>query len=564
MQGSLHPETYGDLGEERSRERLDSWKEVAAYLKRQVRTVQLWEKREGLPIHRHLHSKLGTVYAYKSEIDAWWEKRCVCVEDRKDGNGGKLAVPALGARRPSARKIMLAVLPFENLSRDPGQEYFSDGLTEEMITQVGRLYPERLGVIARTSAMNYKGAHRRIDDIGRELGVEYILEGCVRRDADRVRINAQLVQVSDQTHLWADSFDRRVSDIFALQSEVAGCIARALAVELLPTQKEALGRVPTTSSEAHSAYLKGRYYWNRRTTDSLRKAIEYFEQAVARDPNYAMAYAGLADSQVLLVEYGGLPPKEAMPRAKAAAQKALDIDETLAEGHASLALVEMYYDWDCARAEKEFRQAIALNGNYATAHEWYADCLSAMQRHEEAIAESEQAQVLDPLSLIIHADLGWILFSARQYERAIGQCEKVLEMDPNFWFAHWVLGCCYSKEGRYDQAVAELEEAVALSGKNTMPIASLTQVHVLAGRKAEAALILNTLRQLSKYTYASSYDLVVAYADLDERDQAFTWLEKAYQERSSWLALLAVDPRLDSLRSDPRFQGLFQRIGFVS
>src|SRR5260370_9030518 len=331
---------------------------------------------------------------------------------------------------------MMAVLPFENLTGDVGQDYFSDGLTEEMIAQLGRLDPQRLGVIARTSVMHFKHSQEQLDQIGRELGVQYVLEGSVRRDADKVRISAQLIQVKDQTHLWAEQYDRGLTSLLALQGEIAQEIADEIHLTLGGDHKRIAAdpkpAASPSSYEAYDLYLKGRYFWNKRTVQGFQQAIEYFQQAITKDPNYARAFAGFADSYALVSSYRFPPQQQLMPSARTAALRALQIDDSLAEAHTSLALITENYDWDWQTAEKEYRRAIQLDPNYATAHHWYAEYLSFQGRFDESFRESEPARQLGPLSLIIAADNGAILYFYRQYDRAIEQFRAVLEMEPNF------------------------------------------------------------------------------------------------------------------------------------
>jgi TolB-like protein/DNA-binding winged helix-turn-helix (wHTH) protein/Tfp pilus assembly protein PilF len=370
--------------------------------------------------------------------------------------------------QPSSRKLMLAVLPFENLTRDAGEEYFSDGLTEEMIAQLGRLDPEHLGVIARTSVMHYKHTEVPLEQIGRELGVEYVLEGSVRRDSSKVRITAQLIKTKDKTDVWSRQYDRQLSSLLTLQGEIAQEIADEIQLTLGGAKRTNPSPRPPPSTkdyEAYDLYLKGRYFWNKRSTQGFPRAVEYFQQAIAKDPNYARAYAGLADSYALISSYHFAPQDEFMPKARAAALKALQLDERLAEAHTSLALIIENYDWDWPGAEKEFRRAIQLDPNYATAHHWYAEYLSFQGRFDEAFAEIERARQLDPLSLIIAADNGSILYYSRQYDRAIQQLQAVLDMDPAFGRAHIVIGPLVQK-GRFDDALADIEKwrRRALSG----------------------------------------------------------------------------------------------------
>ncbi len=465
---------------------------------------------------------------------------------------------------PPEGRPMLAVLPFENLSGDPSEDFFSDGLTEEMILQLGRLHPERLGVIARTSIMQYKGTNKNLEEIGRELGVGYVLEGSVRRAGGRVRITAQLVQVNDQTSLWAESYDRDLSDILALQSEVAQAVAREIKIKLTPQEQARLSAPITVTPAAYEAYLKGRYFGNKVTEDGYKKSLEYFKQAVHQDPYLALAHAGVADTYIFSADTGvdALPPQEAMPKAKAAATKALEIDPTLAAPHASLAMVAWRYHWDWKEAEREFRSAIQLNPNYPTAHLMYCWYLAAAGRLEEATAEIEWARGLDPLSLIISANVGWTLIIARRYERAIQQLRRGIELDPNFALAHHLLGRAYAQQAQFQEATAELQKAIDLSGGSPFMTAVLGNALALAGKRKEALNVLKKLQELSKQRFVSSFDRATVYVGLGQKDQVFFWLERAYEERTSYFAYLKVDPMLDSLHGDPRFADLIRRIGF--
>ena len=417
-------------------------------------------------------------------------------------------IEGLGRLSPPTGKITLVVLPFENMSADPEQEYFSDGLTEEMITELARLYPQRLGVIARTSAMHYKGRDTTIDQVSRELGVDYVLEGSVRRAGDRVRISAQLIQVGDQTHLWAESYERTLADVFAIQSEVAGRVAHSLEVELLPTQQGAPARAPTTIPAAHEAYLKGRYFWNKFVGEGFRKSCEYFEQAIEKDPDYGLAYAGLAEAHTTLGFFSVLPPKEAFPRAKEAARKALEIDDTIVEAHGSLGISSLFFDWDWSASERHFKRAIELAADYGLARLRYGLLLMALERLEEALTQEKRALELDPLSLLTNWVVGWVFHCQRQYDQAAEQCCKTLELDPNFIMAHWQLGRTYLQETMYEEAIKEFQKAVALSGRNPAHIAALGHAYAVAGKKVEARKILEELKRQSKRRYVPSYDVV--------------------------------------------------------
>jgi len=451
---------------------------------------------------------------------------------------------------------MLAVLPFENLSGDPEQEYFSNGLTEEMITHLGRLDPGRLGVIARTSAMQYKGAHKDARQIGNELHVDYLLEGSVRREGSRVRISAQLIQVSDQSHRWAEDYDRQMSDILAVQSEVAGAIAQEIRLKLTPEEHSRLQNARAVNPEAYEDYLKGRYFWNKRTVEGHRKAIEFFEKAVVLDPNYAQAYAGLADASAGLGSWANtvMPRREAMSQARTAAQKALALDESLADAHASLGFVRMHYDWDFAGAEKEFQRAIALDPGYATAHHWYAYDLVALARLDDALAEIRRAQKADPLSVIIVRDVGEMLLFEGRDDEAIVQCRKAQEMDPDFGLTHWLLGLAYQRKGQSRKAIEEMDAA----GRSTNPNAAGV-VFALQGKRVEAHRLLAHLEK----DYGSALDRAIVYVNLREKNMAFASLEKAVEERDGGLIIMRFTPEWGPIRADPRFGQLERRVGVL-
>ncbi len=458
-------------------------------------------------------------------------------------------------------KTMLAVLPFDNMSGDPEQNYFSEGLTEEMITQLGRLNPRRLGIIARTTAMHYRGTSKRADQIGEELGVDYILEGSVRRAGGRVRITAQLIQARDQTHLWAETYDRRLADVLDIQRNVARRIARSLAMELLPAQQAVMSRSATRSIVAYEAYLKGRYFWNRRTEQGIAKAIEYFEQAIQADPGYAPAYAGVADAYDTLALYGGLPPRQARLRTEQAARRALQIDDRLAEAQTSLAFARILFDWDWQGGEQGFKSAIDLNPNHVTGHHWYGLFLAMMGRFGEALAEMDVTLKLDPLSLVMNSHKGWILYFARRFDEAAEQLHRALEIDPAFPVAKYFLGLVYLQGSRVEDAIREFEMASELSEGHPAPVAGLGQAHGLLGNRVAAHRVLDALHQLSSRRYVAPYFMACVHLALGEKDDALEWLEKAFEERSGWMALLKVDPAVDRLRSDPRFHGLVLRVG---
>jgi TolB-like protein/DNA-binding winged helix-turn-helix (wHTH) protein len=463
--------------------------------------------------------------------------------------------------QPAGGRTMLAVLPFDNLTGDPSQDYFSDGLTEEMIAQLGRLDPQHLGVIARTSVMHYKNTSEQLDQIGRELGVQYVLEGSVRRDSDKVRISAQLIQVKDQSHVWARQYDRELSNLLALEGEIAREIAGGIQLTLgnvnhIDSARYQVSLSPN-SYEAYDLYLRGLYFWNKRTVPDFERAIEYFQQATEKDPNYAQAYTGLADSYVLMAGYTDLPPKEFMPKARAAALRAVELDDTLAEAHVSLAVIAQDYDWDWPTVEKEYRRAIELNPNYPTAHQWYAESLALQGRFDEAFVEIERARQLDPLSLIIGSDYAVILYFSRQYDRAIEQFRSVLDREPNFPRAHMV-AYAYAQKGMYSEALHDIE-GWSRTG-NDPQWALLAYVYGRAGQQVKARQALRNLQQLSQGEKSHAYSIAVAYLGMGDNEKALTWLQESYAERTITIGL-RVDPTFDPLRSDPRFQELLHRMG---
>jgi TolB-like protein/DNA-binding winged helix-turn-helix (wHTH) protein/Tfp pilus assembly protein PilF len=464
--------------------------------------------------------------------------------------------------QPSEGRVMLAVLPFENLTGDAGQDYFSDGMTEEMITQLGNLDPSHLGVIARTSVMHYQHSREPLAQVGHELGVHYVLEGSVRRDSGNVRITAQLIQMKDQSHVWARQYDRELKGLLTLQGEIAHEIADEIQLTLGGPLKfnPAHRTVPpsTASYEAYDLYLRGRYFWNKRTYEDFKQAAEYFQQAIAKDPNYARAYAGLADTFGLISVWHWGPPNELMPKARNAAIKALELDENLAEAHTSLALIAENYDYDWPTAEKEFRRAIQLDPGYSTAHQWYAECLSFQGRFDEALAESEHARQLDPLSLIIATDHGVILYFSRQYDRAISQFRSVLDMDPQFDRAKTIINA-YVEEGRFAQALEEVKRGLP-PDDSLWTSATKAYVYGRWGQTAQAERELAKLKRISRDP--DSWYFAWAYVGTGRKDQAIAALQKAYAERSN-VVTLKVEPAFDPLRSDPRFQDLLHRLGLA-
>jgi adenylate cyclase len=462
---------------------------------------------------------------------------------------------------PRPQKIRsLAVLPLQNLSADPTQEYFSDGMTEALITELSKI--KALRVISRTSVMRYKKTEKTLPEIAKELNVEAAIEGSALLAGDRVRITAQLVKADPEQHLWAEEYERDFRDILALQSEVARTIAREIRITLTPEEKERLASVHPINPDAHKAYLKGRFLINKFTEDGVRNGMKSFRQALVIDPGFALAHAGLAEAYDILTSAGWISPQEGWPRVQEEAEKALFLDETLGEPRVLLADYKFLVAWDFKGAEQEFQRAIELNPGNSTAHQYYAIFLSAMGRHEEAIEVNRHALELDPLSLSINQSMGAIYRFARQYDLSLQQLKASVGLDPNFAWTYWSLGEAYVHKGMYEKAVNELQKALDLSGENMALIqADLACSFALWGKKKEAQLILEDLHSQSHKKYVSPFSIATIYAALGERDRAFSWLEKAFAERANNLVFLRVDPRLDSLRHDPRFDNFLTRVG---
>jgi len=471
-----------------------------------------------------------------------------------------LSVWLFRSRDPAPGGIRsLAVLPLENLSGDSSQNYFADGMTDELITDLAQI--SALRVISRTSVMVYKGVRKPLPQIAHELNVDAVVEGTVLRSGDQVRITAQLIEASTDKHLWSQSYKGELRDTLALQNRVAGAIADEIRISLSPQEQASLTNAKIVNPEAYESYLKGRYFWNKRTADGLKAALAYFKQATEEDPKYAKAYSGLADTYALLGDwqYAVLTPKEAFPEAKAAAIRALELDNSLSEAHTSLAFVLDGFDWDLDAGGKEFQRAIELNPGYATAHHWYAWHLSLLGRFDEALAEMKKAENLDPLSLIINADLAELLVLAHHYDESIEQSHKTIEMDPNFAFAHNQLAQAYLQKQMYYEAVAELKKAVQLSGNSPTCMANLARAYVASGKRSEAEKLLGDLKKRSNAAYSNAPEIAIVYVSLGDTDQAMNWLEKGYEERFNPGVLLR--PGFDPLRSNQRFQSLLHRVG---
>jgi len=571
--------------------RLDSWKEIAVYLHRDVKTVQRWEKREGMPVHRHQHDRIGSVYAFSSELDAWVQNRRLQLEeevqpsveapadagsDRGQGTlswvrrrivlAGVVGLALLGiayiftrgrGNATSPKIKSLAVLPLKNLSGDPAQEYFADGMTEAVI---GRLSMIRgLRVISRTSSMRFKDTRLSTPEIAKSLGVDAIVEGSVMREGGRVRVHAQLIRAATDEHFWSETYDRDLGDALALESEVAQAIAQRVQVTFTGDERARLAATRSVAPEVYESYLKGAFGQSNSRTE-IEISIGYFEETIRKDPKFAPAYVGLAfaydDLGTLLV---GASPEEVRPKAISAARKALELDPDLADAHALLG--DMQQDqWHWAEAEAEFKRALDLKPNDAAAHLGLANWLLCQGRTEEALVWSRRARELDPLG-VTGLSNGWILFNARRYDEAIGELRSVLAVHPDYATAYWFLGYALIAKGQSEKAISVLEKTVSLMDRSPGSLEFLATAYAHAGRRREALRLINELKQRRKTSYVSADALVDPYLALGDYDEAFVWLERAYQEKSGGLQYLKVDPFFDPVRKDPRFADLQHRVG---
>ncbi len=470
------------------------------------------------------------------------------------GRGGAIGEAARGSE-PS-----IAVLPFANLSPSPENEVFADGMTDELINALAKV--PGLHVVSRTSCFAFKGKSEDAREIGRRLQVRTVLEGSVRRAGSRLRVSTQLINVADGFLLWSESFDREAEDIFAIQDEIARAIGGALRLRLLVPEHEAKVRPPTEDLEAYGLYLKGRHFWNRRTEADLRLGMRYFEQALARDPGFALAHAGMADAWALLGFYSAERPDVAFPSAKRAAQEALARQPGLVEAYPALAYAAMYYDWDWPGAERTFRRAIELHPGYANAHQWYANFLSTMGRAEESVVEFERALALDPLSALKHASLGWGCYFARRYERAVAECRRGIELEPGNVVAHAWLAMGLEAVGRVEEAVLRAEETASLAGRGVASLGFLGHAYAVAGRVSDARAVLGEMLRIAETRYASPYDIALTHLGLGEQEEAMRWLERGYDGRDHQMVFLKVDPRLDALRGRRDFGRLLERMRY--
>ncbi|HVN89029.1 MAG TPA: tetratricopeptide repeat protein [Candidatus Binataceae bacterium] len=528
-----------------SSKRLDSWKAIAAYLGRDVRTVQRWEKTLSLPIHRKRLEKLDSVYAFTDELDRWWG----------EGRSPELkpdSQPSL-VPQPARRRRLIAVLPLRNHSGLADQEYFSEGLTEELIGQLSQINPEELGVIGFRSVQPYKNTSKPLNQIGRELGTSYLLDGNVRRADNRIRIDISLIDADDQHVIAREKFDRDLSDILELQSEVAQTVSRRIAVTITAKERTGQRGIPP---EAYDSYLRGRELWNRRREEDLRMAIRLFQRAIDQDLNYAPAYAGIADCYALLsnIMTGAMPPSEAMPKAKSAARKALELNPDLADAHASIAYVNAFFDWNWQPAEKAFDRALELNPSYAPARQWYSELLIIQGRMDDAIAEIKRAGENDPLSMAITASYVSAMYHGRQYDDVIAECRTMLALDPRNLLAYMNLGRAWMMKQEYPKAIAELQAAVELTGySSAMLLALLGHAFGLARKMRDARDVIKQLSAIARLKYVPAFDFAIVYAAIGDKDNCFKALRKARAERCEYLLYLGQEPAADPIRNDQRF-----------
>jgi TolB-like protein/Flp pilus assembly protein TadD len=577
-------------------QRLDSWKEIAAYLKRDVTTVQRWEKLEGMPVHRHLHDKRGSVYALGSDLDAWRRRRKLPLGEKQQEPAGETPTDAEAERPAAAPRVRLwlvlgiaavvvalltlayviarmrtesasqpeikslAVLPLQNLSGDPSQDYVADGMTEELIGRLSRIHGLR--VISRTSSMHFKNTQLSIPEIAKMLGVEAIVEGSLVHEGNLVRVHAQLIRGATDEHIWAGEYQREYRSILEVQEEITRSIVQQIEITVAPEDRAHLASTHSVDPEAHENYLKGRYCFNQRTQDALNKSIRFYQEAIERDTGYAPAYSGLAEAYAMLGFRGGLPSKDALSRAKASALKAIELDDALAEPHASLAFIAETHEWDWATAEREYKRALQLNPGNAEVHNWYAGYLTYTGRYDDGISEAKRARDLDPLSLPINNALAGRLLAGGRYKEALQQVQRTLELDADFAPAHQTLGWVYLHTGKQEDAIREFQDALTLSGREDSDLElDLGFAYAVSGKRDEARTILAKLERLQQQGHVPSGSIAILHGALGESNQAFVWLEKAYEERDPQLTYLKAGRRFEPLRKDPRFEQLVHRVG---
>jgi TolB-like protein len=542
-------------------DRLDYWQEIARYLGREVRTVQRWEREKSLPVRRlsgNSEENQPRVFAYKSEIDAW-----VALQS---GPSAFLSAPVRGA--PDAANVTdlkdssilrIAVLPLENSGGNPDTEFLSDGVSESLITRLSQL--SSLRVISRTSVFRYKGQAIDPVAVGRELEVGAVLTGRMVTRGNALSISLELIDVRDHSIMWAGRYNRDINDLVTVEDEISQSVAEKLQVKLTRGEPTLLPKRSQQNPEAYRLYLKGRYYWNKRTADAVKKGLDFFHQAIELDPAFALAYAGIADSYAMSVFNMMISPRDGLPKARAAATRALQLDERLAEARSSLAFVKMFYDWDWAGAEREFHSTFALDPNYSIARQWYAMELAALGRHKEAVSETERGLQNDPLSLSINSTSSVLLYFVRHYDEGLEQALAAVEMDPNFFAAHFALALALEQKGQIDKAIVEFRASADLSGRWPLFVGGYGHACAAAGNREEALKVIAELRDTSARKYTSSFAVATVYAGSEDKEATLDWLEKAYEERGAWMIFLNVHPYFDILRAEPRFQNLLKKIG---
>ena len=569
-------------GQPATPERLDSWKEIAAYLRRDIRTVQRWEKDEGLPVHRHLHKKGGSVYAHPAELDTWWASRRIhLAEDEIPKPLSPLkwrwaamamllvAVAALGLwvfrggpQAPGKPVTVLAVLPFENLSGDAEQDFLSDGLTDEMIVRLGKMGVRDLRVLGRGSAMAFRGSSKPAAAIGNELGADYLLRGSVRRSGERLRVVAQLIRVADESAVWSNSYDRSLRDIVLVQEEVAAAIAEGIESNIAPAGqrvKPARAVDPTT----YEAYLKGKYFWNKFSWAHMGTAIGYFKQAIARDPEFAEAHAGLAAAYGIYGNFNMEPPRDVYPLARAAAERALALDDRLPEAHIQMAFHHLFYTRDWEESEREFRRALELAPQSAPAHEGYSMYLVVTGQMDAAQREILRARELDPLSLFVNVDVGWVYYFGRDYDRALSYLLDAQRLDPNFPPTYWVLRQAYAVKGMEAESTQALRKMmVSAAGGATPELDRMVEILQKQGVVAAKQAWLEMIQRRASKGYADAYEMAVVNLRAGKTRPALDWLERGFDDRNFRMAFIQVDPLLDPLRTEPRFQELVRKMKF--
>lgn len=533
-------------------DRLDYWQEIAKYLGREVRTVQRWEREKSLPVRRlsgDRDDNQPRVFAYKSEIDAWVARQ----------SGRALSPDASGPTPRDPSILRVAVLRLENSGGNPETEFLSDGVSDSLTTRLSQL--SRLRVVSRTSVLRYKGQVINPSAVGRELDVDAVLTGRMVTRANALSINLELIDVRDNSVMWAGRYNRGIDDLVTVEDEISQSVAEKLEVKLTGGSHTLLPKRSKRNPEAYRLYLKGRYYWNKRTGDAVKKGLDHFHQVIELDPVYGLAYAGIADSYSMMVFNNMISPRDGLPKARAAATRALELDESLAEARSSEAFVKLFYDWDWSGAEREFHRTFEVDPNYSIARQWYAMELAALGRHEEAVRETERGLEIDPLSLSINATSSLLLYFVRQYDQGLEQGLATVDLDPNFFASHFVSGLALEQKGQLEKAIVEFRASANLSGRWPLFVGAYGHACAAAGDREEARKVIAELRDTSVRKYVSSFAVAAVYAGSGDKELTLDWLEKAHDERAAWMIFLNVHPYFDFLRGESRFQNLLRKIG---